>query len=83
MKRSNKTEPRGCYSPRSTHKHVDHPFWEWFFEANPEISKRDFLKELEVDNNSQAALERVFAKMNRSASKNQSKFRSGKRSGGQ
>jgi hypothetical protein len=39
-------------------------FWEWFLEAS-EISKHDFLKELDVDNNPANAIDRLFAKMNK------------------
>lgn len=52
-------------------------FWDWFLEAN-KISKHDFFKELKVDNNSTNALERIFAKMNKSATTRGKKGRSAK-----
>jgi hypothetical protein len=81
MTATKKTQLRGRYAPRCTHKHAD-LFWEWFLEMNPEISKRAFLKESERDNNPAVVVERLFVKMNGAAAKNQSKVFSGKLIGG-
>jgi hypothetical protein len=55
-------------------------FWEQFLKLN-DIPKREFLKELTYDNNHVNALERLFAKMNASATKRKKKSASGKRGG--
>lgn len=53
-------------------------FWDWFLEVN-DISKFDFLEELKRDNNPANAIERLFAKMNKSAAMRRKKPRSEKR----
>jgi len=55
-------------------------FWKQFLKMN-DFPKREFLKELEYDNNHVNALECMIAKMNVSATQSKRKSAGGKRGG--
>jgi hypothetical protein len=66
--KSSSVKWNSTYIPGTSNREAE-LFWEWFLEANPDISSHDFLAEMKRDNNPANVLERLFVKMNKSMTK--------------